>query len=149
MLTRQQAAVLDLIRTGLERDGYAPSYEEMMRALNLRSKSGIFRLVQGLEERGFVRRGGGHCRNLVVVAQPPGHPRPPPPPPPLAEDMRLITGALLAAWRDAVARGLRGDDPLREELAEAFRAARRLEDAMAPQRGDGTAAAGQGRDLPA
>ena len=56
MLTRKQRELLDYIGTFIATEGYGPSYEEMKAAMCLKSKSGIHRLVEGLEERGFIYR---------------------------------------------------------------------------------------------
>ena len=56
MLTRKQHELLIFIDKHLRTTGFSPSFEEMKEALNLKSKSGIHRLITGLEERGFVRR---------------------------------------------------------------------------------------------
>jgi len=56
MLTRKQKELLFLIRDRLAADGVPPSFDEMKDALGLKSKSGIHRLIMGLEERGFIKR---------------------------------------------------------------------------------------------
>ena len=56
MLTRKQLELLTYIDSYLNNNGTAPSFEEMKKAVNLKSKSGIHRLVSALEERGFLRR---------------------------------------------------------------------------------------------
>ena len=56
MLTKKQNELLIYINQNLRETGVAPSYEEMKEALDLRSKSGIHRLINALEERGFIRR---------------------------------------------------------------------------------------------
>ncbi len=56
MLTRKQQELLRFIEARLDADGVSPSFEEMKAALNLKSKSGIHRLITALEERGFIRR---------------------------------------------------------------------------------------------
>ena len=56
MLTRKQIQLLEFIQVRMARDGVPPSFDEMKLALDLRSKSGIHRLVTALEERGFIRR---------------------------------------------------------------------------------------------
>ena len=56
MLTRKQRELLLFINQRLTATGVSPSFDEMKDALNLKSKSGIHRLVSGLEERGFIRR---------------------------------------------------------------------------------------------
>src|SRR3954451_9966382 len=56
MLTRKQHELLRFIHDRLREDGVPPSFDEMKDALDLRSKSGIHRLIMALEERGFIRR---------------------------------------------------------------------------------------------
>ena len=56
MLTRKQHQLLIFINERLNTTGVAPSFDEMKEALGLKSKSGIHRLISGLEERGFIRR---------------------------------------------------------------------------------------------
>ena len=70
MLTRKQHELLMFIHRHLERTGVCPSFDEMKEALNLASKSGIHRLITGLEERGFIRRLPHRARALEVVKLP-------------------------------------------------------------------------------
>ncbi len=70
MLTRKQLELLELIDTRMKRDGVPPSFDEMKDALNLRSKSGIHRLITALEERGFIRRLAHRARAIEVVRLP-------------------------------------------------------------------------------
>jgi repressor LexA len=70
MLTRKQMELLDFIKVRLERDGVPPSFDEMKDALDLRSKSGIHRLITALEERGFIRRLAHRARALEIVKLP-------------------------------------------------------------------------------
>jgi repressor LexA len=70
MLTRKQHELLLYINERLNEDGVSPSFEEMKDALNLRSKSGIHRLISGLEERGFIRRLPHRARALEVMKLP-------------------------------------------------------------------------------
>lgn len=70
MLTRKQIQLLEFIQTRLTRDGVPPSFDEMRLALDLRSKSGIHRLVTALEERGFIRRLPHRARALEIVRLP-------------------------------------------------------------------------------
>jgi len=70
MLTRKQHELLMYINQRLAATGVAPSFDEMKDALNLRSKSGIHRLISGLEERGFIRRLPHRARALEVVKLP-------------------------------------------------------------------------------
>jgi repressor LexA len=70
MLTRKQHELLRFIVDHCNETGTSPSFEEMKEALNLRSKSGIHRLVTALEERGFIRRHAHRARALEVVRVP-------------------------------------------------------------------------------
>lgn len=70
MLTRKQIELLKLIHVRMERDGVAPSFDEMKDALDLRSKSGIHRLITALEERGFIRRLPHRARAIEVLKLP-------------------------------------------------------------------------------
>ncbi|MFC0410392.1 transcriptional repressor LexA [Roseomonas elaeocarpi] len=70
MLTRKQHELLVFIDQHLRQTGFSPSFEEMKEALNLRSKSGIHRLITALEERGFLRRRAHRARALEVVRLP-------------------------------------------------------------------------------
>ena len=70
MLTRKQHELLMFINQRLASTGVAPSFDEMKDALRLRSKSGIHRLISGLEERGFIRRLPHRARALEVVKLP-------------------------------------------------------------------------------
>jgi repressor LexA len=70
MLTKKQHELLLYINQRLAATGVAPSFDEMKDALNLRSKSGIHRLISGLEERGFIRRLPHRARALEVTKLP-------------------------------------------------------------------------------
>jgi repressor LexA len=70
MLTRKQRELLLYINQRLNATGVSPSFDEMKDALNLKSKSGIHRLVSGLEERGFLRRLPHRARALEVIKLP-------------------------------------------------------------------------------
>lgn len=70
MLTRKQKELLLLIREKMTREGVTPSFDEMKEALGLRSKSGIHRLITGLEERGFIRRLPHRARALEILRLP-------------------------------------------------------------------------------
>jgi len=76
MLTRKQLELLDFIRTRMDIDGVPPSFDEMKDALDLRSKSGIHRLITALEERGFIRRLAHRARALEIVKLPEAMERP-------------------------------------------------------------------------
>jgi len=70
MLTKKQHELLMFINRRLGQDGVSPSFEEMKEALGLKSKSGIHRLISGLEERGFIRRLPHRARALEVMKRP-------------------------------------------------------------------------------
>ena len=70
MLTKKQKNLLMFINKKLRSTGVSPSYEEMKLSLNLKSKSGIHRLISALEERGFIRRLAHKARALEVIKLP-------------------------------------------------------------------------------
>ena len=70
MLTRKQYDLLHFIHKRLQRDGVPPSFDEMKDALDLRSKSGIHRLITALEERGFIRRLPHRARAIEIARLP-------------------------------------------------------------------------------
>ena len=70
MLTRKQHDLLIFIDKHLRSTGFSPSFEEMKAALQLKSKSGIHRLITALEERGFLRRRAHRARALEVIRLP-------------------------------------------------------------------------------
>ncbi|HMT44564.1 MAG TPA: transcriptional repressor LexA [Chakrabartia sp.] len=70
MLTRKQHDLLCYIHDRLAESGVSPSFEEMKEALDLKSKSGVHRLISALEERGFIRRLANRARALEVVKMP-------------------------------------------------------------------------------
>ena len=70
MLTRKQNELLIFIQQNIRETGIAPSYEEMKEALDLRSKSGIHRLINALEERGFIRRLAHRARAIEIIRFP-------------------------------------------------------------------------------
>jgi len=70
MLTAKQHELLRFIQRKLEETGISPSFEEMKEALDLKSKSGVHRLISALEERGFIRRLPNRARALEVTRQP-------------------------------------------------------------------------------
>ncbi len=85
MLTRKQLELLDFIHGRVQRDGVPPSFDEMKDALELKSKSGIHRLITALEERGFIRRLAHRARAIEIVRLPDAMARP-------AFKPRLIAG---------------------------------------------------------
>jgi len=70
MLTRKQSDLLEFIHRRIKADGVPPSFDEMKDALDLRSKSGIHRLITALEERGFIRRLAHRARALEILKLP-------------------------------------------------------------------------------
>ena len=70
MLTRKQYDLLMFIHKRVQRDGVSPSFDEMKEALDLRSKSGIHRLITALEERGFIRRLAHRARAVEIIRLP-------------------------------------------------------------------------------
>ena len=70
MLTRKQSDLLEFIHRRIKADGVPPSFDEMKDALDLRSKSGIHRLITALEERGFIRRLAHRARALEIIKLP-------------------------------------------------------------------------------
>ena len=79
MLTRKQQLLLQFIHERMQAEGVPPSFDEMKDALELKSKSGIHRLITALEERGFIRRLPNRARALEVIKMPEawGTPEPP------------------------------------------------------------------------
>jgi repressor LexA len=73
MLTRKQYELLVYVKGHMDRHGVSPSFDEMKEALALKSKSGIYRLITGLEERGFIRRLPHRARALEVLRLPDNH----------------------------------------------------------------------------
>ena len=70
MLTKKQLDLLEFIHKRVQRDGVPPSFDEMKAALDLRSKSGIHRLITALEERGFIHRLAHRARAIEIVKLP-------------------------------------------------------------------------------
>jgi repressor LexA len=70
MLTRKQHELICFINDRLEASGVSPSFEEMKEALDLKSKSGVHRLISALEERKFIRRLPNRARALEVLRMP-------------------------------------------------------------------------------
>ena len=74
MLTAKQRELLLFIDNRLKESGISPSFDEMREALDLKSKSGVHRLISALEERGFIRRLPNRARALEVLKMPEGRP---------------------------------------------------------------------------
>ena len=70
MLTQKQLDLLEFIQKRLSKNGVPPSFDEMKEALDLRSKSGIHRLITALEERGFIKRLANRARAIGIVKMP-------------------------------------------------------------------------------
>ena len=70
MLTQKQKELLLFIHKRMQEEGVPPSFDEMKDALDLKSKSGIHRLITALEERGFIRRLAHRARALEVIKLP-------------------------------------------------------------------------------
>lgn len=95
MLTRKQLELLDFIKTRMDADGVPPSFDEMKEALDLRSKSGVHRLITALEERGFIRRLAHRARALEIVKLPEAMEKP-------GFKPRVIEGSKADAPRNAI-----------------------------------------------
>ena len=70
MLTRKQLELLQFIYNYIQKNNISPSFEEMKEAVQLRSKSGIFRLINGLAERGFIKQLRHRARALEIARMP-------------------------------------------------------------------------------
>jgi repressor LexA len=81
MLTAKQHELLLFINTRLNESGVSPSFDEMREALDLKSKSGVHRLISALEERGFIRRLPNRARALEILKVPESAPASPAPRP--------------------------------------------------------------------
>ena len=117
MLTRKQQELLVFIDERLKSDGVSPSFEEMKEALNLKSKSGVHRLINVLEERSFIRRLPNRARALEVLRLPEAlkpaltlvasRPAPAPPPPaPPAVAMLAANDTITVPLHGRIAAGL-------------------------------------------
>lgn len=117
MLTRKQHQLLVFIDRHLKQTGFSPSFEEMKGALDLRSKSGIHRLISALEERGFLQRRHHRARALEVIRLP--------------EDMQ----ARAAPAETGVERGVAGFAPnvIRGDFSNRLPGVRTANDAAAVQ----------------
>ena len=97
MLTKKQFELLLFINERLKETGVSPSFDEMKEALNLKSKSGIHRLITALEERGFIKRLAHRARALDVIKLPDSMstslaaPSRTTAPPPMANDDRSVS----------------------------------------------------------
>jgi len=114
MLTRKQHELLMFIERHLRTTGFSPSFEEMKAALKLKSKSGIHRLISGLEERGFVKRRAHRARALELLrlpdtgsprlakAQPAPEALPAPPPLAAQPSLNVIRGNFSPSLQGAI-----------------------------------------------
>jgi len=105
MLTRKQHELLMFIHERMKESGIPPSFDEMKDALDLKSKSGIHRLITALEERGFIRRLPNRARALEVVKLP--------------DSMNPSLGGRKAKFEPSVIEGDLGKVPQRAGFAEA------------------------------
>ena len=94
MLTRKQSELLRFIHERLQAEGVPPSFDEMKEALDLRSKSGIHRLIMALEERGFIKRLANRARAIEVLRLPESATVQTAPPRPRAFSPSVIPGNL-------------------------------------------------------
>ncbi len=67
MLTAKQAEILELIEAGIAEHGVPPSYRELAAAADLASASRVFKIIESLEQRGFIRRTAKTARSLEVI----------------------------------------------------------------------------------
>ena len=67
MLTKKQKILFEFLFDYIQKNGIAPSFEEMKNAVNLKSKSGIHRLITSLEERGFIKRLKHKARAMEII----------------------------------------------------------------------------------
>jgi repressor LexA len=102
MLTRKQHELLLFINGRLAQTGVSPSFDEMKDALGLKSKSGIHRLISGLEERGFIRRLPHRARALEVVRLPDALGIPTPAPTPAAEPRGFAPNVIRGSFGTAL-----------------------------------------------
>lgn len=69
-MTRKQREVLEGIKQFIEREGYSPSFQEIMELAGMSSKSQVFRVINSLEEQGYIRRLPNRVRTLEIVENP-------------------------------------------------------------------------------
>src|SRR5690349_12731236 len=72
MLTPKQKSLLIYLKNKIDQDQLCPTFDEMKEAMNLKSKSGIHRLIMALEERGFIRRLENRARAIEIIRFPGG-----------------------------------------------------------------------------
>ena len=73
MLTKKQKELFEFLNKYIDLNGIAPSFEEMKKALNLKSKSGIHRLILSLEQRGFIKRLKHKARAMEITKELPNN----------------------------------------------------------------------------
>ena len=99
MLTRKQLDLLQFIQQRMQESGVPPSFDEMKDALDLKSKSGIHRLITALEERGFLRRLPNRARAIEVIRMPESLTGAPAPKPAPAGEVRRFTPSVVEGGR--------------------------------------------------
>lgn len=109
MLTRKQHELLMFIDQRLKATGVSPSFDEMKDALSLKSKSGIHRLITGLEERGFIRRLPHRARALEVLRLPGNSEPAPAPAAASAAPAKFAPTVIKGDFRSAFSGASRGD----------------------------------------
>lgn len=107
MLTRKQLDLLQFIQQRMQESGVPPSFDEMKDALDLKSKSGIHRLITALEERGFLRRLPNRARAIEVIRMPESLTGPPAQKPVPAGEVRRFTPSVVEGGRSKATPSLR------------------------------------------
>ncbi len=105
MLTSKQKELLMLIHSRLQETGVPPSFDEMKEALDLKSKSGIHRLITALEERGFIRRLPHRARALEILKMPEASAGPAAPQPTAANGFSEGSPAKMTGFQPSVIEG--------------------------------------------
>ena len=109
MLTQKQMELLSFVNARLKESGVPPSFDEMKDALDLRSKSGIHRLIKALEERGFIKRLPNRARAIEVIRLPESMQAKAPAPRSRGFSPNVIVGSKLAGARKSAANS---NDPI-------------------------------------
>lgn len=107
MLTRKQLDLLQFIQQRMQESGVPPSFDEMKDALDLKSKSGIHRLITALEERGFLRRLPNRARAIEVIRMPESLTGTAAPKPVPAGEVRRFTPSVVEGGRSKATPSLR------------------------------------------
>ncbi|WP_019905113.1 transcriptional repressor LexA [Methylobacterium sp. 77] len=113
MLTRKQLELLQFIQQRMQESGVPPSFDEMKDALDLKSKSGIHRLITALEERGFLRRLPNRARAIEVIRLPESMTSAPAQRPVQTGEVRRFTPSVVEGGRSKAA------PPMRQPMAQA------------------------------